>query len=199
MHLLQGMTQQGSSLSFYRRIYTIKVIKHLLNVHAKTDQLLTEIPEIIQVGCTSLSVKFCSFLLLNQTSKRVRWFRLAQINAFVLKFFTPENKAFYFFVGVGDEDEVNFRHFQIPLQRPIFIVSLPRSGTTFLSRLLGQDPALLAPQLQHMMHPHRLWRPEPDSSVYQQTRLAFGENQQCLARVGVVSAECLVTSIAVSP
>ncbi|CAH1800078.1 unnamed protein product [Owenia fusiformis] len=36
---------------------------------------------------------------------------------------------------------------QIPIQRPIFIIGLPRTGTTFLFNILAQDPNHLAPPL----------------------------------------------------
>ena len=70
---------------------------------------------------------------------------------------------------------IDLYQFQIPIRRPIFIVSLPRSGTTLLSRLMGRDPALHAPVLRDMMHPYRMWAEDPDNSVYKQSQLAFGK------------------------
>ena len=41
-----------------------------------------------------------------------------------------------------------------PIERPIFIAGLPRSGTTFLHTLLAQDPANLAPRVWQLIHPY---------------------------------------------
>ena len=41
-----------------------------------------------------------------------------------------------------------------PLDRPIFITGMPRSGTTFLHRLLLQDRALAAPLIWQLVHPY---------------------------------------------
>jgi hypothetical protein len=46
-----------------------------------------------------------------------------------------------------------------PIERPIFIAGLPRSGTTFLHSLLAQDPANLAPCIWQVIHPY----PRPGS------------------------------------
>lgn len=43
--------------------------------------------------------------------------------------------------------------FQQPVREPIFILGLPRSGTTFLHRLLDLDPGLKGPQFWELMHP----------------------------------------------
>lgn len=40
-----------------------------------------------------------------------------------------------------------------PIRRPIFIVSLPRTGTTLLHGLLAQDPASRAPRTWEVMYP----------------------------------------------
>ncbi|MEM9056053.1 MAG: sulfotransferase [Pseudomonadota bacterium] len=40
-----------------------------------------------------------------------------------------------------------------PIERPIFLVGPPRSGTTFLHRLLAQDPAHRTPRLWEVMQP----------------------------------------------
>jgi hypothetical protein len=40
-----------------------------------------------------------------------------------------------------------------PIERPIFIAGLPRSGTTFLHSLLAQDPGNLAPCVWQVIHP----------------------------------------------
>jgi hypothetical protein len=43
--------------------------------------------------------------------------------------------------------------FQKPVKQPVFILGLPRSGTTFLHRLLDLDPMLKAPQFWELMRP----------------------------------------------
>src|SRR5438132_2515496 len=43
-----------------------------------------------------------------------------------------------------------------PIERPIFIAGLPRSGTTFLHTLLAQDPANLVPRVWQLIHPYPL-------------------------------------------
>lgn len=40
-----------------------------------------------------------------------------------------------------------------PLEKPIFIVGMPRSGSTFLHELLAQDPAHRAPRVWEVMFP----------------------------------------------
>ena len=42
------------------------------------------------------------------------------------------------------------------IRRPIFITGMPRSGSTFLHSLLGQDPANRAPQVWEAMFPYRV-------------------------------------------
>jgi hypothetical protein len=41
-----------------------------------------------------------------------------------------------------------------PIERPIFVAGLPRSGTTFLHSLLAQDHANLAPCVWQVIHPY---------------------------------------------
>jgi Sulfotransferase family len=43
-----------------------------------------------------------------------------------------------------------------PIERPIFIAGLPRSGTTFLHTLLAQDPTNLVPRVWQLIHPYPL-------------------------------------------
>jgi Sulfotransferase family len=43
-----------------------------------------------------------------------------------------------------------------PVDRPIFISGLPRSGTTFLHSLLAEDPANLVPRVWQLIHPYPL-------------------------------------------
>ncbi|MDT8368985.1 MAG: sulfotransferase, partial [Longimicrobiales bacterium] len=42
---------------------------------------------------------------------------------------------------------------EVPIERPIFIVSLPRTGTTFLHGLLAADPANRIPRSWEVMYP----------------------------------------------
>jgi hypothetical protein len=41
-----------------------------------------------------------------------------------------------------------------PIERPVFITGLPRSGTTFLHTLLAQDPAVAAPLSWQLVYPY---------------------------------------------
>jgi Sulfotransferase family len=41
-----------------------------------------------------------------------------------------------------------------PIERPIFITGMPRSGSTFLHRLLVRDAAVAAPLSWQLVHPH---------------------------------------------
>src|ERR1700756_2430589 len=40
-----------------------------------------------------------------------------------------------------------------PIRAPVFITGMPRSGTTFLHRLILQDPATIAPRLFQLVYP----------------------------------------------
>jgi len=42
-----------------------------------------------------------------------------------------------------------------PIERPIFITGLPRSGTTFLHQLLAADEENLVPRVWQLIHPYR--------------------------------------------
>jgi len=41
-----------------------------------------------------------------------------------------------------------------PIHAPVFITGMPRSGTTFLHRLILQDPATIAPRLFQLVYPY---------------------------------------------
>lgn len=41
----------------------------------------------------------------------------------------------------------------LPIERPLFIVGMPRTGSTLLHNLLAQHPSLRAPRLWELMHP----------------------------------------------
>jgi Sulfotransferase family len=49
-----------------------------------------------------------------------------------------------------------------PIERPLFIVGLPRTGTSILHELLAQDPANRVPMTWEVMHP---W-PPPERATY---------------------------------
>jgi hypothetical protein len=51
-----------------------------------------------------------------------------------------------------------------PVERPLFIMGMPRSGTTFLQRLLTADAASRAPRVWEPIHPYPLrgWRGRKD-------------------------------------
>ncbi|MBI1818548.1 MAG: sulfotransferase [Deltaproteobacteria bacterium] len=50
-----------------------------------------------------------------------------------------------------------------PIERPLFILGLPRTGTTILHELLAQDPATRVPMTWEVMHP---W-PPPERATYE--------------------------------
>jgi hypothetical protein len=52
-----------------------------------------------------------------------------------------------------------------PIEQPIFIAGLPRSGTTFLHSLLAQDRANLVPSVWQLIHPYPLGRPRAGSDM----------------------------------
>ena len=53
---------------------------------------------------------------------------------------------------------------QVPIERPIFIIGLPRSGTTFLHNLLAQDPTSRWTRLWELMCPSP--PPHPDTQAH---------------------------------
>jgi Sulfotransferase family len=57
----------------------------------------------------------------------------------------------------------------LPIERPILIAGLPRSGTTFLHSLLAEDPANLVPRVWQLIHPYPA-RIGPDRRVQQVAR-----------------------------
>lgn len=69
------------------------------------------------------------------------------------------------------------RHAQITaevIRRPLFVVGLPRSGTTLLHRLLSQDPANRVPLTWESMLPS----PPPERATYRtDRRIEFAERQ----------------------
>ena len=50
-----------------------------------------------------------------------------------------------------------------PIERPLFIVGLPRTGTTILHELMAQDPANRVPMTWEVMHVH----PPPERATYE--------------------------------
>ena len=53
-----------------------------------------------------------------------------------------------------DEERAVPQITRIPITAPIFITGLPRSGTTFLHRLLAEDPANLVPRYWQTVYPY---------------------------------------------
>jgi len=49
-----------------------------------------------------------------------------------------------------------------PIRRPLFVVGLPRTGTSILHELLAQDPENRVPMSWEVMHPH----PPPERATY---------------------------------
>ncbi len=49
---------------------------------------------------------------------------------------------------------------QVPVKRPIFVVGLPRTGTTHLFKLLGQDENAEFPYFWQMICPTPAGRPD---------------------------------------
>jgi len=61
--------------------------------------------------------------------------------------------------------DVRARHPEIgaaPIRRPLFVVGLPRTGTSILHELLAQDPANRVPMSWEAMHPY----PPPERATY---------------------------------
>lgn len=52
---------------------------------------------------------------------------------------------------------------EVEVKRPLFIVGLPRTGSTMLQRMLARDPAVRSLQTWEMMHPS----PPPEAASYQ--------------------------------
>ena len=50
-----------------------------------------------------------------------------------------------------------------PVERPLFILGLPRTGTSILHELLAQDPANRVPMTWEVMHPY----PPPEAATYE--------------------------------
>jgi hypothetical protein len=59
-----------------------------------------------------------------------------------------------------------------PIERPIFITGLPRSGTTFLHRLLMEDSDNRAPRVWQMIYPYPLPKPARDGRDARPARVA---------------------------
>ena len=68
---------------------------------------------------------------------------------------------------------------------PIFILGLPRSGTTFLHNLMGSDPASRAPRLYELCYPS----PLPTDSMARQLRIEYCRDR--LAYTGMLDEDWL--------
>jgi Sulfotransferase family len=58
----------------------------------------------------------------------------------------------------------------LPIERPMLITGLPRSGTTFLHGLLAEDPANLVPRVWQLIHPYPTMRAGPDRRLQRVAR-----------------------------
>ena len=72
------------------------------------------------------------------------------------------------------------RYAQVPLERPVFITGLPRTGTTALQRLLAADPAsqgleMWLAQVPQPRPPRRTW---PDNLVFQYIQAGFSRHHE---------------------
>lgn len=65
-----------------------------------------------------------------------------------------------------------------PIERPIFITGMPRSGTTFLHRLLSRDPRVAAPLSWQLVYPY----PSPAGRAGTALRKAWVQGQFYLMR-----------------
>jgi hypothetical protein len=97
---------------------------------------------------------------------------------------------------------------KIPVRSPVFVLGLPRTGTTFLHRLLSLDPAVRAPLLWELLSP--VPRSKPGSTKQEfvddrekrasfirkliQTRQSFGDNAlQHIHEIGAdLPEECIM-------
>jgi hypothetical protein len=76
--------------------------------------------------------------------------------------------------GIADE----------PIRHPIFVIGLPRAGTTFLHSLLSQDPAHRSPATWEMRAPS----PPPEEATYTTDR-RIDETDEALRFEGFLDAE----------
>jgi hypothetical protein len=60
-----------------------------------------------------------------------------------------ENRLRFNAAWPSDFEDLN----RLPIQRPVFIVGIPRSGSTFLHELMAEDPANRAPRVWEVMFP----------------------------------------------
>jgi hypothetical protein len=71
-------------------------------------------------------------------------------------------------------------HARVPIERPVFITGLPRTGTTALHRLLTADPAsqgleMWLAQVPQPRPPRRTW---PDNPAYQHIQAGFARHHE---------------------
>ena len=90
--------------------------------------------------------------------------RLAAIQAQVLRMLTGRLQIAF--------DRQRFPSIaEVKIERPIFVVGLPRTGTTLLHALLAEDPAVHAPQSWHMLAPS----PPPGAGPVASGRIAYAQ------------------------
>ncbi|MEM8608615.1 MAG: sulfotransferase [Myxococcota bacterium] len=64
-----------------------------------------------------------------------------------------------------------------PVEAPIFIIGMPRTGSTFMHHLFGQDRALRVPRRWELHHP---WPPPEPATYFSDPRIAL-HNQEMLS------------------
>ena len=79
-------------------------------------------------------------------------------------------------------EDVELLHPQVlsrPIERPLFIMGMPRSGTTFLHELVTQHPGTIAPLAYQTVYPN----PSPSGRFGQKLRQGWIEGQLRLVRI----------------
>ena len=60
--------------------------------------------------------------------------------------------------------------FKVPVREPVFVTGLPRTGTTFLHRLLSLDPAVRAPLLWELLNAVPIAKPDASKEEKEKCR-----------------------------
>lgn len=95
-------------------------------------------------------------------------------------------------------EDVELLHPQVlsrPIERPIFIMGMPRSGTTFLHGLVAQHPETVAPLAYQTVYPN----PSPSGRLGQKLRQGWIEGQLRLVRILAPELNSLHPISAASP
>lgn len=76
------------------------------------------------------------------------------------------------------------RVLSIPVRAPVFVMGLPRTGTTFLHRLLSLDPAVRSPLLWELLNPV----PEPTDYDTQKSAFEMDAKKRAKFIKGIISS-----------